>query len=167
MSNKTQILLSIALFTLPAFAAEGAGEPAALVGVSTSTASPLLAKCSGKLCAAKATSWNDDSMSSDRKWFYRSVMAHGAGTAADAWSSWHQPEATSLLRDSKGQFSAKGAFIKAGFFAGTTAAEYAILKNYSPKWLVRTFTVVNYALGAEYSAVSIHNRIMINRQAAR
>src|SRR5258706_9588306 len=159
MSTKTQILLTICLFTLPAFAAEGAAEPAAISGAeNTLTASPLLVGCAGKLCVPKTTSWKDDSMSSDRKWFYRSVIAHGAGTAADAWSSWHQPEATSLLRDNSGRFSAKGAMIKAGFFAGTTAAEYMVLKSYSPKWLVRTFTIVNYALGAECSAISIHNR---------
>jgi len=165
MFNKNKLLLSVCLFALPAFAAD------AIVitnGESTSTPSPLLSGCKGTLCVApKLAKWNDESMSAERKWFYRSVIAHGAGTAADAWSSWHQPEATSLLRDSHGQFSAKGAMIKAGFFAGTTAAEYMVLRSYSPKWLVRTFTVVNYALGAEYSAVAIHNRVMINRQASR
>ena len=161
MSSKTQILLSICFLSLPVFAADGAAVETA------ASPSPLLAGCSGKLCVPKTASWNDDSMRSERKWFYRSVLAHGAGTTADAWSSWHQPEATSLLRDGSGRFSAKGAMIKAGFFAGTTAAEYAVLRSYSPKWLVRTFTILNYALGAEYSAVAIHNRIVINRQAAK
>ena len=168
MSIRTLLLLTICTFPLSVFAAEDSAE-ATVIATSerATTASPSLTGCAGAACLPTYKRWNDESMKAERKWFYRAIVAHGAGTAADAWSSWHQPEATSLLRDSSGRFSAKGAMIKAGFFAGTSVAEYAILRSYSPKWLVRTFTIMNYALGAEYSAVAISNRVQINRQAAR
>jgi len=90
--------------------------------------------------------------------FYYSVAVHGAGTGLDTWSSWNQNEANHTLQSANGKFDAKGAAIKGVFFAGSTVAELLILKKYHPKWLVKTFTVVNFALGGEYTAIAISNK---------
>lgn len=154
MFKKPLVLLWICVFSFPALAAEDSAMPA-----------PVVNRAIAVFPSHKE--WDDEAMEAERKWFYRSVIAHGAGTAADAWSSWNRPEVNSLLRDGSGRFTAKGVMIKAGFLAGTTAAEYAILRSYSPKWLVRTFIIMNYALGAEYSVIAISNRVRINHHAAR
>ncbi len=168
MTKKTAILLGILLLVTNTFAADGPESKAsAATGEPLTVTEPLLDRCSGNSCIAKPGSWNNELIRNERKWFYLSVVAHGAGTTADAITSWNQPETTSLLRDQAGRFGIKGLMIKEAIFAGTITLEYLVLKHYSPKWVVRTFTVVNFALGSEYSALAIHNRVVINRQAAR
>jgi hypothetical protein len=164
MTTYIRTLLSFFLLASAGFCEERISSRSEAAAAPNS--SPVLhpsAACEGRECLPGSNLWQSEGMRAERKRFHGSVIAYGVGTGADAWSSWRQPEANAFLRDGSGRFSTKGAVIKAGVFAGSAVAEYAILRKYSPKWLVRTFTVMNFALGSEYSAIAIHNRIQINR----
>lgn len=98
-----------------------------------------------------------------------SVVAHGAGTAFDAYASYHRGpyEANSFLADPNGQFGNRALGVKIGIFAGVSALEYALIRWTSHRdsalahALTKTFTVVNFSGGAAYLASGTRNLTII------
>jgi len=83
-----------------------------------------------------------------------SILAMGAGTAADAYSSWHKRESNSLLASSNGTFGEKGVAIKAGIAAGVLTPQ--ILFRRHRDWHL-AFAVSNFAEAGIFAGASVHN----------
>ncbi len=97
------------------------------------------------------------------KWWAASVAIHGAGTSADAWSSWRQTESNPILSNRAGQFGTKGVAFKLGAFAAVTGLEYGILRLSHSRKVCKVFITVNGILGGEYGVVAIRNFGSSNR----
>ena len=86
-----------------------------------------------------------------------SVAFHGAGTAYDAYTSYHRGpyESSALLRSSDGEFGNKAIVIKTATFVGFTAAQWLIVR----KWprMTKLFVPVNTFLGITYVHAGRHN----------
>jgi hypothetical protein len=83
-----QLLLLLTIYSLPlsVLAAEDSSETTVIAAPErAATPSPSLTGCAGAACLPTCKRWNDESVKAGRKWFFRSIMAHGAGTAASTW----------------------------------------------------------------------------------
>ncbi len=83
-----------------------------------------------------------------------SILAMGAGTAADAYSSWHKRESNSLLASSNGTFGEKGVAIKAGIAAGVLTPQILFRKHRD--WHL-AFAVSNFAEAGIFAGATVHN----------
>ena len=81
-----------------------------------------------------------------------SAIALSAASAADAASSWHQPEANPLLGS---QFGADSLAIKAGITASMLLAERPLIRHYPEirKW----FVIANWMTAGVFTGAAIHN----------
>lgn len=78
-----------------------------------------------------------------------------AGTTLDAASSYGRPELNPVLAGPNGQFRMKGIAIKGGVTVGIFLVERFILKRHPD--MERTFTMMNYSVGATYTSTAIRN----------
>lgn len=83
-----------------------------------------------------------------------SIAAMAAGTAADAYSSWHKRESNSLLASSNGTFGEKGVAIKAGIAAGVLTPQILFRKHRD--WHL-AFAVSNFAEAGIFAGATVHN----------
>ncbi len=83
-----------------------------------------------------------------------SIAAMTAGSAADAFSSWHKQEANGLLASSNGTFGAKGVAVKAGIGAAVLVPQIIFRKRRD--WHT-AFAVSNFAEAGIYAGVTAHN----------
>jgi hypothetical protein len=87
-----------------------------------------------------------------------SCAFHGAGSAFDAYTSYHRGpyESNALLRDANGQFGNKAVLIKTGSFAGISALQWVVVR----KWpqAVKYFIPVNAVLGGMYFYLGHQNQ---------
>ena len=94
------------------------------------------------------------------------VIAHAAGTAADAYSNWKFQEANPLLRERSGPYAGtfhkRGVLVKAGLFTGIAVTTELIAWKV-PK-LRRAMGIINGTLGATYTGIAIRN-VVAQRQA--
>jgi len=84
-----------------------------------------------------------------------SFAALAAGTTLDAASSYGRPELNPVLAGPNGQFGVKGIAIKGGITVGIFLVERYILKRHPD--MERTFTTLNYSVGATYTSTAIRN----------
>lgn len=82
-----------------------------------------------------------------------SIAAMNAASAAEAYTSWHRPEANGILAHN-GQFGPKGVSIKAGTLIGIALMEYKMRKH---REMRRPFVVGNFANTGVSSWAAIHN----------
>ena len=112
---------------------------------------------------------------SDLKWrkiWLASIAVHGAGTAFDAYSSYHRGpyELNSFLADSNKQFGNKAVMIKAGMFAGAAALEFILLRLAAhrdtrlARTLTKTFAICNFSAGATYFSAGAHNHAVLSKR---
>jgi hypothetical protein len=83
-----------------------------------------------------------------------SIAAMTAGTAADAYSSWHKQESNSLLASSNGTFGAKGVTIKAGIGAAVLVPQIIFRRRHD--WHT-AFAISNFAEAGIFAGVTAHN----------
>ena len=113
-------------------------------------------------------------LGSDLKWrriWLASIAVHGAGTAFDAYSSYHRGpyELNSFLADSDKQFGNKAVMIKGGMFAGTVALEFILLRLAAhrdtrlARTLTKTFAICNFSAGATYFSAGAHNYAVLSK----
>jgi hypothetical protein len=97
----------------------------------------------------------------DSRWeaaWKASCAFHGAGSAFDAYTSYHRGpyESNALLRDANGQFGNNAVLIKAGSFAAISTVQWAVVR----KWPQATkfFIPVNAVLGGTYFYLGRRNQ---------
>jgi hypothetical protein len=83
-----------------------------------------------------------------------SLLALAGATSADALSSWGKQEGNPLLRSSNGTFGLRGLTIKSGLTGASFIPQYMMRNN--PK-AQKTFTVLNFAETAMFTALAVHN----------
>jgi hypothetical protein len=83
-----------------------------------------------------------------------SIAAMTAGTALDAYSSWHKQEGNSFLASSNGTFGGKAAGIKAGIAAGVLTPQIIFRKRRD--WHM-AFAISNFAEASIFTGAAIHN----------
>jgi hypothetical protein len=83
-----------------------------------------------------------------------SIVAMTAGTAADAYSSWHKQESNSVLASSNGTFGTKGVAIKAGIAGGVLIPQIVFRKHRD--WYL-AFAVSNFAEAGIFAGATAHN----------
>lgn len=83
-----------------------------------------------------------------------SMVAMSAASAADAYTSWHRPEANALLRNERGEFGAKGISVKVGTLAGIVMMEYRLRKH---REMRNAFVVGNCANAGVSTFAAVHN----------
>ncbi len=89
-----------------------------------------------------------------RRIWIASIAAMTAGTAADAYSSWHKRESNSLLASADGTFGAKGVAIKAGIASGVLVPQILFRKHRD--WHL-AFAASNFAEAGIFAAATAHN----------
>ncbi len=152
---------SLALLACFASLSLSAAEPAAEVTQATSSSfvAPRIAP---------------EHLRSDLKWrkfWLASIAVHGAGTAFDAYSSYHRGpyELNSFLADSNKQFGNKAVMIKAGMFAGAAALEFILLRLAAhrdtrlARTLTKTFAICNFSAAATYFSAGAHNHAVLSK----
>lgn len=82
-----------------------------------------------------------------------SIVAMSAASAADAYTSWHRPEANGILARN-GQFGAKGVSIKTGTLIGIALMEYKMRRN---ERMRGPFIVGNFANAGVSTFAAVHN----------
>jgi hypothetical protein len=83
-----------------------------------------------------------------------SIAAMTAGTAADAYSSWHKQESNGILASSNGTFGAKGVALKAGIASGVLIPQ--IIFRHRRDWHL-AFAVSNFAEAGIFAGATAHN----------
>lgn len=83
-----------------------------------------------------------------------SMISAVAGTSLDAASSWGLTEGNGLLASSNGQFGAKGLALKAGLATAMLVPQICLRKHQDVR---RAFTIANFAQGAIFTGISVHN----------
>lgn len=118
---------------------------------------------SGQAIRVKASKQQDVSTAWKAAW-WGSLAFHGAGTAFDSYTSYHQGpyESSALLRDSDGQFGNKAIVIKTVTFGGLAAAQWLIVRKW-PK-MTKLFIPFNTFLGITYVHDGIHNQAFLAAQ---
>lgn len=103
----------------------------------------------------------------DSRWiaaWKASVAFHGAGTAFDAYTSYHRGpyESNVLLRDANGQFGNKAVLIKTVSFAAISAAQWVVVH----KWpqATKLFIPLNALLGGTYFYLGHSNQQFLKTQ---
>jgi hypothetical protein len=90
-----------------------------------------------------------------------SVAFHGAGSAFDAFTSYHRGpyESNVLLSDPNGQFGNKAVMIKMGAFGAITAAQWVVVR----KWphTAKFFVPFNAGMGGMYFLIGRHNQQIV------
>ena len=89
-----------------------------------------------------------------RQIWIASMIAMAAGTAVDAYSSWHKQEGNSLLASSNGTFGGKGVAIKAGIAAGVLTPQLIFRKHHD--WHL-AFAISNFAEAGIFAGAAAHN----------
>jgi len=84
-----------------------------------------------------------------------SVGTLSAASAFDAVSSWRQPEANPLLRNSQGRFGWRGVAVKTGIAAGVVIGQYCAIRRWPKlrKWL----TIMNFGWTGVHAGVGARN----------
>ena len=98
---------------------------------------------------------------SDARWkaaWQTSVAFHGAGSAFDAYTSYHRGpyESNSFLRDADGQFGNKASMIKAVSFVGITALQSFCVHKWPQS--AKYFIPANAILGGRYFYAGYQNQ---------
>jgi hypothetical protein len=83
-----------------------------------------------------------------------SLLALAAAASADALSSWGKQEANPLLRSSNGTFGVRGLTIKGGLTGASVVPQYMMRNNSKAR---KTFTILNFAETAMFTALAVHN----------
>ena len=83
-----------------------------------------------------------------------SIGAMTAGTAADAYSSWHKQESNGILASSNGTFGAKGVAIKCGI-ASAVLVPQIIFRRHRDWHLA--FAASNFTEAGIFAGVTAHN----------
>jgi hypothetical protein len=93
---------------------------------------------------------------SDGQTMYRwSLAAVAAGNAADAFSSWHQPEANPLLAGRGSEFDGRSVLLKSALVGASFMIEHWALHQ-NPR-LYRTFAWLNFTIAGMLGGVVAHN----------
>ncbi len=94
----------------------------------------------------------------DWKRFSYSVLAHGAGTGFDAWTSWQHVERNRFLADGA-RFTAASAGKKAGVFGAVTVVQVVILKKWGERhpWVEKAFRIANFGSAGAFTSAGIRN----------
>lgn len=100
-----------------------------------------------------ATAADSHERFANRLWI-ASLLSAAAATSLDAASSWGKQEANGALASPNGQFGSKGVALKAGLAAALIIPQICLRKH---KDLRTAFTVANFAEGAIYTGISMHN----------
>jgi hypothetical protein len=100
----------------------------------------------------------------DSKWkkaWLASVAFHAAGSAFDAFTSYHRGpyETNPILGDANGQFGNKAVTIKLASFAGVTLAQWSFVRK-RPR-LAQFCVPINVALGGTYFYLGRHNQAFL------
>lgn len=83
-----------------------------------------------------------------------SIAAMTAGTAADAYSSWHKRESNSFLASSNGTFGVKGAVLKAGIASSVLVPQIVFRRH--KEWHL-AFAASNFLEAGIFSGATVHN----------
>jgi hypothetical protein len=89
-----------------------------------------------------------------------SIVAHGAGSGFDAWTSWQRVERNRFLASGAGgRFTAESAYRKAGWFAGVSLVEVLVVKKWGRKHpsIARACRIGNLSSGGMMFSAGIHN----------
>ena len=89
------------------------------------------------------------------KFWKISLVALATATTADAVSSWNRPESNPILRNSDGQFNARGAGIKIGLAGSVALAQYFLARK-GPK-AERVSAFANLAAAGVFTGAAIRN----------
>ncbi len=89
-----------------------------------------------------------------RRLWVASICAMTAGTAADAYSSWHKRESNSFLASADGTFGTKGVALKAGI-AGAVLVPQILLRHHHDWHL--PFAASNFAEAGIFAGATVHN----------
>lgn len=93
--------------------------------------------------------------SSGKKIFKWSVAALLAANAADAASSWGQPEANRLLAGPRGRFDSRGLSIKLGVVGAIVVGEIVLVRHH-PQAATR-LGFVNFSTAGLTGSIAVHN----------
>jgi len=87
-----------------------------------------------------------------------SMVAHGAATGFDSWTSWQRPERNGLLADN-GRFTARSVSIKSGIVGGVSLIEILVVKKWGAKhpWIVRAFQIGNFTSAGMLTSAGVSN----------
>jgi len=83
-----------------------------------------------------------------------SIAAMTAGTAADAYSSWHKRESNSLLASSDGTFGVKGVALKSAIAGAVLVPQILLRKHHD--WHL-PFAASNFAEAGIFAGATVHN----------
>ena len=83
-----------------------------------------------------------------------SIAAMTAGTAADAYSSWHKQESNSFLASSNGTFGTKGVVLKAGIASSVLIPQ--IVFRHHKEWHL-AFAASNFLEAGIFTGATVHN----------
>jgi len=89
-----------------------------------------------------------------RRLWIASIAAMTAGTAADAYSSWHKQESNSILASSNGTFGAKGVSVKAAIAGGVLLPQIIFRRHRD--WQL-PFALSNFAEAGIFAGAAAHN----------
>jgi hypothetical protein len=96
-----------------------------------------------------------DAKSNGRALYQWSLAAVAGGNAADAFSSWHQPEANPLLAGRGSEFDGRSVLLKSAFVGASFLIEHWALRQ-NPR-LYRTFAWLNFTIAGVLGGVVAHN----------
>jgi hypothetical protein len=91
-----------------------------------------------------------------------SVAAHAIQSSLDGYTSWKQPEANALFRQTSGPYAGtfytRAVAIKAGIFVGWTVPQVFMLKKWNKsKRLERALESANFSIGAGFGWRALMN----------
>ena len=89
-----------------------------------------------------------------RRIWIASIAAMTAGSAADAYSSWHKQESNGLLASSNGTFGAKGVALKAGIASAVLVPQILLRKHRD--WHT-AFAASNFLEAGIFAGATAHN----------
>ena len=83
-----------------------------------------------------------------------SIAAMTAGTAADAYSSWHKRESNSLLASADGTFGVKGVALKSAIAGSVLVPQFFLRKHHD--WHL-PFAASNFVEAGIFAGATAHN----------
>lgn len=87
-----------------------------------------------------------------------SMVAHGAATGFDSWTSWQRPERNGLLADN-GRFTARSVSVKSGIVGGVSLIEILVVKKWGAKhpWIARACQIGNFTSAGMLTSAGVSN----------
>ncbi|MFB3776497.1 MAG: hypothetical protein ACE141_02770 [Bryobacteraceae bacterium] len=99
-----------------------------------------------------------DTQTSEWRGLAISIVAQGAASAFDAYTSWNRPERNAILADG-GRFTGESAMRKAGLLAGVSVIEILVVKKWGKRhpWIARACQIGNFTSAGIMVSAGVRN----------